>query len=155
MTQRRTWVLVGSVVAVIAIAAAVVIFWLARTGNPMATATTSAAPTAVDPSKVSPKLPQEPTVSDQTGAVKDATFGSCSTTAGKQEVTGKITSSAATTTDYVVTVSWVNGTSDVLARGVAVLKDIPAGGEKDFTLKADVPEGATTCTFHVVRGTVK
>lgn len=154
MTQRRTWVLVGSVVAVIVVAAVVAVFWLGRAANQGATGP-SATPSAVDPSRVSPKLPEEPTVGDQTGAVKDATFGSCATSAGAQEVTGKITSSAAETTDYVVTVSWVNGTSDVLARGVAVLKGVPAGGEKDFTVKADVPEGATTCTFHVVRGTVK
>ena len=34
-------------------------------------------------------------------------------------MTGTVTNSTAETVRYVVTVSWVNGTSDVLARGPA------------------------------------
>lgn len=116
----------------------------------------AASPTgSVDPDKVSPTdLPTEPAVKDEAGAVQDATFGDCSTDAGKQTVTGSLTSSAKKSQDYVVTVSWVNDTSDVLARGVVVVKDLAPGASKKFTIDADVPKGAATCTFHVVRGTV-
>lgn len=152
MPRRTLWWIIGGVaVVVVGIVVAVV---LRGGATPMAQTSPSPSPSPVDPSRVSPKLPSVPTVTDEAGAIKDATFGSCQTTAGAQEVTGKITSSASGTADYVITVSWVNETSDVLARGVDVLKGVPAGGSKDFTVKADVPDGATTCTFHVVRGSL-
>jgi len=150
MRKRTLWWIVGGAVVVVA----AVIVAVVLGGRAATVATTSPSPSAVDPSRVSPKLPSVPTVTDETGAIKDATFGSCATTAGAQEVTGKVASSANAASDYVVTVSWVNATSDVLARGVTVLKEVPAGGSKDFSVKAEVPDGATTCTFHVVRGTL-
>lgn len=110
---------------------------------------------SVDPGKVSPTdLPTEPAVKGEVGAVQDSTFGDCATDAGKQSVSGSLTSSAKKPQDYVVTVSWVNDTSDVLARGVVVVRDLAPGASKKFTIDADVPKGAATCTFHVVRGSV-
>ena len=41
-----------------------------------------------------------------------------------EKVTGKVTNSTKATTDYVITVSWVNDTSDVLARGVSVVEGL-------------------------------
>lgn len=152
---KRTWTLLGVVAAALIVIGVVVALLWPRLGQAIAGPGPSASPTptAVDPSKVSPEdLPDVPEVNEPAGAIKDATFGSCATEAGKREVSGKITSTAGATTDYVVTVSWVNDSSDVLARGVAVLKAVAPGESKEFTIKATVPQGVATCTFHVVRG---
>ncbi len=108
---------------------------------------------AVDPSRVSPEdLPEAPELRKAKGAVADASFGECATTAGRQEVAGTVTNGGKKAADYVVTVSWINDTSDVLARGVGVVKDLAPGAEREVTLSAKVPEGISTCTFHVLRG---
>lgn len=57
--------------------------------------------------------------------------------------------------DYVITVSWINDSSDVRARGIAVAEGVEPGQAQEFELSAEVPEGVATCTFHVVRGTVE
>lgn len=127
-----------------------------RDGSSGASVSPSVDPTAsVDPNRVSPTdLPAVPKVKQSKGAIKDASFGDCHSDAGKQTVTGTITSSAKLPRDYVVTVSWINDTSDVLARGVTVVHDVEPGAAQKFRLTADVPKGASTCTFNVVRGSV-
>lgn len=109
--------------------------------------------TAVDPSRVSPTdMPKVPTLRKAKGAIADASFGECATDAGTQEVTGTVTNGTKGATDYVVTVSWINDTSDVLARGVATVKGLEPGQEREVTVEADVPDAVTSCTFHVQRG---
>lgn len=111
---------------------------------------------SVDPSKVSPTdLPEAPELARAEGAVADVAFSECAAEAGKQEVTATVTNSAKKARDYVVTVSWINATSDVLARDVAVVESLGAGAEKKVNLAADVPEQAEQCTFHVQRGTLR
>ncbi|QLQ11070.1 MAG: hypothetical protein HZY75_12760 [Nocardioidaceae bacterium] len=68
---------------------------------------------------------------------------------------GTITSTAKVARDYVVTVSWINETSDVLARGIAVVEALEPSASQDFQLSTEVPEGASVCTFNVMRGTIK
>ncbi|WP_028655179.1 FxLYD domain-containing protein [Nocardioides sp. J54] len=111
---------------------------------------------SVDPSRVSPTdLPEVPELKGSKGAVADASFGQCTAAPGEQKVSGTVTNSTRQATDYVVTVSWINETYDVLARGVAVLEDLAAGASEDFEVSASVPEDADTCTFHVARGEVR
>lgn len=108
---------------------------------------------AVDPARVSPTdLPDVPSLRKPKGAIADASFGECATAAGEQEVTGTVTNGTKGAKDYVVTVSWVNETSDVLARGVATVKALGPGEERDVTVSAQVPDAVSTCTFHVQRG---
>lgn len=108
---------------------------------------------AVDPARVSPSdLPKVPDLKKAKGAIADASFGECATAAGTQEVTGTVTNGTKKATDYVVTVSWVNDTSDVLARAVATLERLEPGEERGVELAAEVPDAVTTCTFHVQRG---
>lgn len=116
----------------------------------------ASASASVDPAKVSPAdLPVVPEVKGSQGAVADATFGACATSPGKTSVTGSLTSSAKKSRDYVVTVSWVNATSDVLGRGVHVARNVEPQEKREFAIKATVPRGATTCTFQVLRGSVR
>lgn len=111
---------------------------------------------SVDPGRVSPQdLPSVPAVRHAKGAIADTTFGRCAATAGSEQVTGTVHNPTGSAADYAVTVSWTNATSDVLARAVVVLRHVAAGAKKDFVAKADVPSGATTCTFNVLRGTIR
>lgn len=117
---------------------------------------TPAAQPSVDPSKVSPTdLPDVPELATPEGAVADVAFGPCVAEAGKQEVSATVTNSAKKARDYVVTVSWINATSDVLARDVAVVNALAVGAEKKVSLSADVPKQAEQCTFHVQRGSLR
>ena len=109
----------------------------------------------VDPSKVSPTdLPQPPAIDNAAGARQDAEMGECKTDAGSQEVTGKVTNSGGEPIDYVVVVNWVNPTSDVMGRGIAVLKAVEPGAAVDWSVTAEVADGADSCTLNVQKGTV-
>ncbi|GAB3312288.1 hypothetical protein EK0264_09575 [Epidermidibacterium keratini] len=117
--------------------------------------TTSTTKPAVDPKKVSPTdLPQPPAIENAAGARQEAEMGECKTAAGSQEVTGKITNAGDGAIDYVVVVNWVNGSSDVMGRGVAVLKAVEPGAAVDWSVSAEVAEGAEACTLNVQKGTV-
>ena len=91
---------------------------------------------------------------DAAGAVADVTFGACPTEAGAHDVTATVRNSSSAPRDYVITVSWVNATFDVLARAVAVVEQAPPGEEVPAELGATVPDGAADCTFHVTAGTL-
>lgn len=104
------------------------------------------------PAAVSAELDEVPELTDAVGAIGDAVFGDCSTEAGTQEVTGSVTNGSEETKDLTVTVNWVNERSTVLVRTVTVLEAVDAGESRDVTLSAEVPDGATQCTFRVLRG---
>ena len=124
-------------------------------GDDAPAATTATVP-AVDPDRVSPgDLVPVPTLADGgEGAVSDVTFGACPTAAGTHTVTATVRNSAAQARDYVITVSWVNATFDVLARGVAVVAAAEPGVATGAELSAAVPDGAADCTFLVTAGTL-
>jgi hypothetical protein len=101
---------------------------------------------SVDPANVSPPgLPTVPKVRRERGAIQDLSLGECATKAGKQTVTGEITSSAKRPVDYLVTVSWTTGSADVKGRGFAVLQDVAPGATESFEITAKVADGATQC----------
>ena len=69
-------------------------------------------------------------------------------------MTGEITSSAKKSADYLVTLSWTTGDSDVMGRGFAVLQDVEPGATESFEIQAKVAKGATLCVPGVVYGTI-
>ncbi len=109
---------------------------------------------SIDPGNVSPSdLPPFPTLKKkQGGAIGDLELGDCATDAGKQEVSGTITSSQKRTTDFLVTVSWTTSGNDVMGLGWKFLKGVKPGDSVDFTIKADVADGATQCVKGVEYG---
>jgi hypothetical protein len=110
---------------------------------------------SVDPANVSPSdLPKVPKVKKPKGAINDLTLGDCETDAGRQTVTGELTSSAEKQADFLVTISWTTGSSDVMGRGFAVLRDVEPGATEEFEIEAKVAKGATQCVPGVVYGTV-
>ena len=126
--------------------------------KPQGDGTTSRSATAsesVDPGNVSPTdLPTLPAVKDEQGAIKDLTLGDCATEAGKQTVSGEITSSADKAADYLISVSWTTAAGDVMGRGYKVLKGVNPGDTARFKIRADVADGATQCVPGVVYGKV-
>ncbi len=111
--------------------------------------------TSVDTARVSPAdLVTVPKLDHPDGAIRDVTFGHCSVEPGDQTVHATILNSATSARDYVVTVSWVNATSDVLARAVGTKKAVAPGSPIKLTVDTTVPKGVAQCTFHVDAGTL-
>lgn len=118
---------------------------------------TSASPTSgesVDPARVSPSLKALPEVKGRKGAIGDLTIDDCDTAAGKQKVSGSITSSANKVTDYLVSVSWTTAAGDVMGQGFKVLKKVAPGDTAEFTIKTQVADGATQCVNGAERGKI-
>jgi hypothetical protein len=109
---------------------------------------------SVDPGNVSPpNLPEVPVLKrERGGAIKDLSLGDCATDAGKQQVSGTITSSLKRPADYLVSVSWTTSAGDVMGRGFKLLKGVAPGAKQDFTIEAKVADGATQCVSGVVYG---
>lgn len=105
----------------------------------------------VDPGGDAPHLPPIPELDGAVGAVADATFDDCATTAGPHVVRGTVENPADEAMTYVVAVSWIDREADVAQRGVAEMVDVAAGESADFTVSAEVPEGVTSCTYYVLR----
>ncbi|QYJ02919.1 FxLYD domain-containing protein [Nocardioides panacisoli] len=100
-------------------------------------------------------LPTVPQLKQAKGVASDVEQdGECTTDAGKQEVAGTLTNSGGRPRDFVITVSWINDTSDVLGRGVAVVKGVPPKESRDWKASARVVEGATQCTLNAQAGKV-
>lgn len=109
----------------------------------------------VDPERVAPSgLPTAPELADATGARGDVTIDDCATGVGQQTVTGEVTNSGEAAADYVLSVSWINATYDVYARGVVVVEDLDAGESRAWQVVVDVARDADQCTLNVQRGEV-
>ncbi len=119
------------------------------------TASPSGSPTAITTSP--PDLPTPPQVGRAEGAVADVDWDptTCETSPGTQTVSGTLTNPTTASTGYVVTISWTNATSDVLALGYQVVRGVKPDQEREWELSADVGEGATQCVINVLRGTIK
>jgi hypothetical protein len=150
-TTRFTWS-----VAVLALAAALAACSGDDDKGPSADKSPQASDsTSVDPSNVSPdNLPSVPKVKGEKGAISALTLGDCDTAAGKQKVSGEITSSAKKSADYLVTLSWTTSDGDVMGRGFAVLQDVEPGATEELEIEAQVAKGATQCVPGVVYGTI-
>lgn len=123
-------------------------------------ATPSATPSAAttsDPTSVSPKLPTPPRTGRTTGAVADVDWdpSTCGTETGEQSVQGTVTNPGRAATDYLITISWTNATSDVRGIGYATVEAARPRAEMRWKVTADVPDGAVQCVINVVRGDVR
>lgn len=137
-------------VARAAIAAVVVCLAIAGCGGSGGT-TTGVLTQNVSP----PDLPDVPTVANAVGARGDVAMGACSVTPGKVVVNGTVTNPTAKPLDYAVTVSWINATYDVRARGSAVVRDAAPGKATKWSITVDLrADNATECTVFAERGKV-
>lgn len=97
-------------------------------------------------------LPDVPALKRAKGAVGDLELGECEVTAGKQSLSGTVTSSRKKTADYVVQVDWINKHSDVRGRLVHVERDVEPGQTREWEATATVSSGATQCVPNVRAG---
>ena len=135
----------------VAVAAVVVASAVTQSGCSHESPESSPQDVHVDPGGDAPHLPPIPELDDAVGAVADATFDHCATTPGPHVVRGEVENSSDEAMTYVVAVSWIDEEADVAQRGVAELTDVAAGDSVDFTVTVEVPEGATSCTYYVLR----
>ncbi|GAA1744016.1 hypothetical protein [Aeromicrobium alkaliterrae] len=112
----------------------------------------SATPDVVaQPDGATTTLPAVPDLPGAQGAVTDATFEDCEADAGPQSVRATLKNSTGQEVRYVVSVSWIDDTATEMARGVAEVDGVGSGRTVEVEVEADVPEGAISCTFSVLR----
>lgn len=126
-------------------------------GTTQPTASQSAAPSTspVEPAPVTPSLKPLPTMQIKGGAIRDLVVGECGTSAGRQKVSGTLTSSQAGTQDFLITITWTNANGDVRGRGFEVVRDLARGKTKQLSISAEVADGAARCVMGVDFGTVQ
>ncbi len=124
------------------------------------TGATSAPPTAASPSRSAqispPSLTPIPTLSNEKGIVVDTTMTACSTKPGTVNANGTIRNSGSSASDLVVVVSWVlpQG-NDVMARGVAVVKNAKPGSTSDWKVSTKLTTDQTVqCVLSSRRGSL-
>lgn len=107
--------------------------------------------------RISPTdLPTAPRLRNAKGAVKDVTVGECPTDKGENTVEGSVENSTGSAQDYVITISWVTSRSDVVARGIATVRDLPAGDKRSWKATGDIASAGTySCTTQVLRGRLR
>ena len=107
---------------------------------------------AVQAEYVSPtRLPETPTLHDPIGARADVQLDECPTTRGEATARGVVTNSTDETTDYAITVSWINDRSDVMARAVTVVHALKPHERRPWTATASVSSATSTCTVFAER----
>ena len=107
---------------------------------------------------VSPKLPKIPKFAGKSqGIIADLVVDSCGTDPGTVEAKGTVTNSAKSSKDIVVVMGWAASPgSDLVARGVTKLEDVPAGESVDWQVEADLTfDGTVSCVPTAWRGTLR
>jgi hypothetical protein len=104
-----------------------------------------------------PKLSTVPTLSKEKGIVADTTMTGCTAAKGAVQASGTVKNSGKDSSDLVVVVSWiVPQGSDVVARGVAVVKDAEPGSSHDWKVASDVKvDQQVQCVLSARRGSIK
>ena len=90
-------------------------------------------------------LPSLPAFSvGPTGVIADVTADTCDADPGAVTAAGSATNSGKFARDLVVVVTWVVPDSGIeVARAIAELDDVGPGASADWSVDADVPEGAS------------
>ena len=103
-----------------------------------------------------PTLTTVPDLKKPAGILKDTTMGDCGAAKGPVKASGTVTNSDDDEQDLVVVVSWiVPQGSDVVARGVAVIKNAKAGSKHDWAVASDVKvDQQVQCVLSARRGSI-
>jgi hypothetical protein len=103
-----------------------------------------------------PTLTSVPDLKKPAGILKDTTMGDCAATKGPVKASGTVTNSGKDGQDLVVVVSWiVPQGSDVVARGVAVIKNAAAGSKHDWAVSSTVKvDQQVQCVLSARRGSI-
>ncbi|WP_375425244.1 hypothetical protein [uncultured Friedmanniella sp.] len=103
-----------------------------------------------------PKLTAVPTLKKEKGIAADTTMADCSAAKGPVKANGTVKNTSGKSSDLVVVVSWiVPQGSDVVARGVAVVKGAEPGSEHKWTVASDVKvDQQVQCVLSARRGAI-
>lgn len=86
---------------------------------------------------ISPKLADIPALKKSKGIAADTTVANCTTRPGDVKASGTVTNTAKVARDLVVTMSWIAPKhSDVVARGVATMKQVKPGSTTDWSIES-------------------
>lgn len=96
-------------------------------------------------------LDEAPELEESVGARREARFEDCALEAGDVTVPGQVTNSQDEPQDYVVSVSWIVEGSQVIARGVTEVEEVPAEETVQFEITAELESDAQDCTYNVRR----
>ena len=112
--------------------------------------------TQVTQGDISPVLPPVPALDNPVGIRSSISLDSCSTVAGPVTASGKAINTTDQTGDVVIVVEWVTESSDVMARGLAVLRGLAPGVSTSWSATAQLDfNGAVTCVPTAQIGTLK
>ena len=101
------------------------------------------------------ELPFIPELADREPVGKDMTKGTCGLEEGLQTVEGTVNNTAAEPRDFVITINWVDDDLNTRGQGVAVVEDLVTKGTADWTVTANILDGATQCIPSVFRGELR
>ena len=105
---------------------------------------------------ISPVLPPVPELDGAQGIRSSITLDQCGMAAGPVTAAGQATNGAGSATDIVIAVDWATASSDVVARGVAVLKAVAPGATVPWSVKAQLDyQGAVNCIPNAQAGKLK
>jgi len=112
----------------------------AATASPASPASPASTPS---PTATAAALQELPAFSvGPNGVIADVTTDVCEAGPGRATASGTATNSGRFERDVVVVVSWVAAqSSDVVARAVDRVEDLPPGQSRDWSLSAEVPAG--------------
>lgn len=96
-------------------------------------------------------LDEAPALEESVGARREARFEDCALEAGDVTVPGQVTNSQDEPQNYVVSVSWIVEGSQVIARGVTEVEEVPADETVQFEITAELESDAQDCTYNVRR----
>lgn len=120
------------------------------------TASVPAPSTQVTQGDISPVLPPIPELNNAQGIRSSISMDQCAVTAGPVTASGKATNTTDKSADVVVVVEWVTAASDVMARGIAVLKAVAHGASQTWSASAQLDSKNTvSCVPTAQLGTLK
>jgi hypothetical protein len=124
------------------------------TSKAKTSATTTTAPKAQPTNGAEAKVEAVPVLKDPVGIIKDVAMTSCDTKSGPVTAKGTAKNTGTAPTDIAVTVAWTLPTGNTVnARGVAVLKGVAPGAQKDWTITSTVSStDPVQCVLGAQRG---
>lgn len=147
---------VGGAAAVLAALLALAACTPGDSKDPAASSAPSSPSAQASQGLISPQLPEIPTLDGAKGIRSNTTLAQCSTKPGAVTANGQVTNPGKETADLVVTVDWATASSDVMARGVVVLKGVPAGESKEWKVNAQLSyKQPVNCILTAQAGTLK
>lgn len=121
-----------------------------------ASASVPAPTTQASQGVISPVLPPVPELQDAQGIRSSVTLEQCALAAGPVTANGQASNTTGSAADLVIVIDWTTASSDVVARGVAELKEVAPGATVPWSTTAQLDyQGAVNCIPSAQAGKLK